>query len=167
MFTIIEEEGAPLVLKETFIAWVEGSVGSNQYRNVYVRKDMYRTRHDVIDDGDLACALYVSSMLHSFNLINGGIHTTVSLTEKDMVESGWVRVPKPVSSCVVVWDEKIGDDGTSHRHIGICLNRKMAVSNCPVSKSPQKHGIHDLLDHEGRRRKVLTYYAHRELVNRF
>lgn len=158
MQTILKEEGYPLALLESYMAMVEGSVGSAQWRHLYVRRE--EDALDVIDDGDLACAYYVSSILHTFNLIDGGVHTTVVEIEHDLLQSGWSLVEEPCPGAIVFWGEKMGDDGRVHRHLGICTSDCMAVHHDAKTKSPKREPIWSLVDHSGNQRPVEKFYFH-------
>lgn len=161
MYTIKTEENAPLALLETFLTVTRKSVGCEMFQTLYV------TRHngleDVIGNGDLACAYYVSSILHMFNLIKGGVHTTVSMTVNDMLDSAWsVSLgSQPQPGDIVVWEEKLSSsDRKVHRHIGICIDSVHAVSNDSKTGVPALHRINGLLDQNGKERGVEAYYTH-------
>jgi len=162
MKTVLLEESHPVHLKKTFLAMIEGSVGSNQYCFLYI--DHPDGPKDVIFDGDLACAFYVSSILTLCNLIAGGVHTTVDETIKDLIQSGWTASLKPCAGAIVIWSLKLSDsDKAMHRHIGICTDKRFAVSTKPALRSPQKHGIWSLKTHTGQKREVEGYYIHPDL----
>lgn len=163
LYTVEKEEASPLAVLETFLAVVEGSVGTHQYRTLFVNKN--GKLDDVIGNGDLACAFFVSSVLHMFNLIDNGVHTTVVFTTEDMLDSGWKMTDKPVPGAVVVWASKLSDtDGKTHRHIGICLDAEYAVSTDPKVRAPVKHGIKDLKLANGQQRPIEAYFVHPSLA---
>lgn len=163
MYTIPEEENQPLAVLDTYLAMVVGSIGSNQYRNLYVGNKKTNNHEDVIQDGDLACAYYVSSLLYLMNLINKGVHSTVPVTESDMVDSGWKKIDSPRAGAVVVWEGKLGSDGAEHKHIGFCLDENDCVSNSPEHRAPKRHCIFDLSHHDGTSRGVEAFYFHPDL----
>ncbi|MFZ2252819.1 MAG: hypothetical protein WAW13_01440 [Minisyncoccia bacterium] len=158
MKTILKEEGYPLTLLKTYLAMVAGSVGSKMFRKLYVTTP--DGSNDVIGDGDLACAFYVSSMLSLCGLIHGGVHTTVTETIQDLVASGWVEINAPKSGAVVVWESQVGTDGAAHRHIGIALSNMIALSNVSKLRQP---GLHDMGC--GKHRSVEKVYFHPKLEN--
>jgi hypothetical protein len=158
MLTIQKEEGCPVALLPTYLAMVEGSIGSNQYRKLFVCGPTGVI--DVIGDGDLACALFVSSMLYLCDLAVGGIHTTVDETVKDLETSGWYAVPEPCPGCVIVWASKLGSDGKRHRHIGIAVDSATAVSNSAEKRVPKMHGIRNLYVAGGEIRPIEAIYYH-------
>lgn len=160
---MLEEEGRPLAVYESYLEMIKNSVGSKMFQSVFVQ-DGNRVI-DVTDKGDLACANYVSSVLSHFRLIACPFYTTVDKTLEDMILSGWVRCDTAVAGAVVVWKGKTCSDGLSHKHIGFCLDETQAVSNCPVERSPRKHGIHCLLDGK-RERAVEAFFVYLEFKNR-
>lgn len=156
--TFEKEEKHPLDLKASFLAMVNNSVGTEMFRNLY--RETPDGPDDVINDGDLACAFSISALLSMFGLIKGGIHTTVIETEYDLNHSGWKVSDTPVPGAVVVWGEKMGDDGRTHRHIGICVDDTFALNNVASKKSLQLSDINSLQDHNGNTRPVLYFYKH-------
>lgn len=156
--TFEKEEGFPLAIKASFLAMVRNSVGTEMFRNLY--RETPDGPEDVIFDGDLACAFSISAILSTFGLIKGGIHTTVDATIWDLVHSGWKVCDTPSAGAVVLWGEKMGDDGRTHKHLGICIDTKCALNNVAAMKSLQIVELNSLVDHEGNPRPVLWYYKH-------
>ena len=134
---VIIEDSKKLKIKprqfDTYMAVVKNSQGSNIWRNLYADVDGKKT--DVMEDGWLSCAFYVSSILHMFKFIKE-IHSTVASTVKDMEKSGWKRISKPVTGSVIVWKE--GKNTNGHKHIGFYVDRGQAISNDSWKKSPCK-----------------------------
>ncbi len=155
MKTVIIEEGYPLSLFDTYLAQIRGSVGTNQYRKLFITKP--EGIHDVIDDGDLACAYYVSAILTLFDLIQGGVHTTVTQTIVDLEASGWYKSRKLQVGSVVVWKPKLCTDGLQHRHIGFYIGQKMAVSNVAKLRTPAVHHV----TYSGTREIEEIYFHHK------
>lgn len=140
MKTILKEEGYPLALRETYFAYIKGSIGSHQYRKLFVNKEGELL--DVIDDGDLACAHYVSSILTLCGLMKGGVHTTVKETIIDLKRSGWKKIDFLLPGSVLVWAPKHCTDGKEHAHIGFCLPNGNAVSNSSSAGTPVEHDVY-------------------------
>ena len=138
MHSILEEEGHPVAILDSLLAMIRQSVGSYQYRTLFVRTSGQKAV-DVIGDGDLACALYVSALLSLFRLMHGGIHTTVAWTIKDLMDSGWYEDNALQPGSVIIWAEKLCTDGLHHRHIGFFMGDDLAISNDPRNRSPQVH----------------------------
>lgn len=143
MKTVFLEEGWPLATLSTLLALVKNSIGSNQYLSLYV--DMTQNgavKHfDVIENGRFACAYYASSVLTLMNLLEGGVHTTVAETEKDLTESGWYNIATPIPGSVIVWADKVASDGKPHLHIGFYLEEDMVVSTDGNTGLPTKHHV--------------------------
>jgi len=74
-----------LILVKTYLAAIENSVGSKMFRNLYAKVN--GKNKDITENGNLSCALYVSSLLYLFKLIKD-IHATVSGTLGDLKRSG-------------------------------------------------------------------------------
>lgn len=161
MQSFLKEEEYPLALRESLLAVLEGSLGTAMFRTLYRTLDS--GPEDVINDGDLGCAFYVSTILSMFELIAHGVHTTVQVTLEDMEESGWQKVETPEPLAIVLWGEKQGDDGRPHFHIGFCVDGVSAIEHSAVTKSPRKIGIMELTLHDGSLRPPLSYYVHPKL----
>lgn len=159
MQSILKEEGYPLALLKTYLAMVAGSSGSKMFRKLYVTTPDGDT--EVIGDGDLACAFYVSSILTLCGLIQGGVHTTVTETIEDLVASGWIEIDTPKPGAVVVWESRVGTDGSVHRHVGFALSTLVAMSNVSELRQP---GLHDMGFGE-KSRPVEKVYFHPKLAN--
>lgn len=127
----------PLVLKN-FLTAARGSHGSKIFQKLYFT-DGKKTK-DILKNGDLSCAFFVSSLLKIFSLI-GNVHATVDGTIKDMANSGWEKINRPIPGAVVVWGPKETEDGTVHRHIGICLGNNKAISNRAEKRTPVIHAL--------------------------
>lgn len=126
-------KASPVVLlpKESYLAMIRNSVGTNIFRNLYALVD--GEKQDIVKDGDFSCAFFVSSILHQFNLV-ALPHATVAGLEKDLKSSGWKRVRIPRVGCVVVWEPK---------HIGFYIGGGKAISNDSRKGSPRVHPYHN------------------------
>jgi hypothetical protein len=136
--------------RKTLFKLIENSIGTKLFRNNYFFVD--GKSRDLLRNGELSCAFYVSSILYLLKLIKD-IHTTVQGTIKDMEGSGWYKIEKPKKGAVVLWDK----NKTGHYHLGFCWDKNKAISNVSSKKSPNSHP----LNHQGR--KILAFYYHKEL----
>jgi len=136
--------------RKTLFKLIENSIGTKLFRNNYFFVDS--KSKDLLKNGDLSCAFYVSSILYLLKLIKD-IHLTVQGTVKDLEESGWYKIKKPKKGAVVLWDK--GKHG--HYHLGFYWNKKKAVSNISSKKSPSFHPL------KYENRKTLAFYFHKEL----
>ena len=149
-----------LLKKKTYLKSIENSLGANTYRNCYALVD--GEEKDILKNGDLSCAFYVSSILLMAGLIKE-IHTTVSGLLRDMESSGWEKTPESGEGDVLFWEEIQTADGR-HGHAGFFWGGDFAVSNNSKNGEPVKHK----LDFEGEAtagRKVIATYRHPKLID--
>jgi hypothetical protein len=144
----------PLIF-DSYIAVVKNSVGTNTFRNFYAQVD--GKNKDILQDGVLSCAFFVSSILLIFGLVNE-MHATIGRTVQDMERMGWVRIKKPRPGAVIVWEKEKFDDGLEHGHIGFYLGESRAVSNNTPTRVPKEHHW----TYDGKR-KVGTIWWHPDL----
>lgn len=124
-----------IILKDSYIQAIKNSLGSNLFRNLYARVN--GRRKDILEDGRLSCAIFVSSVLRNFSLISE-IHATVNGAEKDLQRSGWIKLTKPKPGAILVWEAKKYSDGY-HKHIGFFIGADKAVSNNTRKHRPVIH----------------------------
>ena len=130
---------ANLVLRrESFLAMIRNAVGANVYRTLYIRDE--RGKRDVLEDGDLSCAYFASSVLHQFKLIESP-HATVAGTVRDLEASGWQKVETPQAGDVLVWEKQEQGRSGAHTHIGFSVGGERAVSNDSFARVPQEHHL--------------------------
>ncbi len=123
------------LLFDTYLAMINNAVGSEMFKNGYASFD--GVKKDVLNDGELSCAIFVSSILAIFNLIDEP-HATVKSTATKMEEAGWQKTEDLKPGCVLVWEEKI-IDGQPHLHIGFYVGDEEAVSNSTEARVIAKH----------------------------
>ena len=122
-------------LKKTLVSTVNGSVGSKMFRKCHF--NIRNKSTEVLDNGDLACAFYVSTILIMFSLIKE-LHTTVLALEKDMIDSGWKRIENPRVGSVIIYGPKTYESGKIHRHLGFFVGAGKVVDNSSEKKMPVK-----------------------------
>ncbi len=121
----------------SYIKMIENSTGSNLFRNFYIKKS--GKKEDVMKDGELSCAFFVSSILLLFGLLDC-MHGTVEGTVKDMQKNKWEEIDTLKKGCVIVWEKKDNNnDGDFHYHIGFFIGNNKAVSNSFTKKTPLCH----------------------------
>ena len=113
------------ILFDTYIAVIKNSVGSKIFRNSYAKVNGKKI--DILKNGELSCAFFVSSVLALFplfELIKCPPHSTVDGTLKDLQQSGWQKIKKPKIGSIIVW----GKNHNSHKHIGFYIGNNKAIS---------------------------------------
>lgn len=138
------------LLFDTYLAVVKNSIRSHLFHNYFA--NVNGKKIDVLQDGTLSCAFFVSSILSMFNLIEK-FHATVESTQQDLKKSRWVKIEKPKPGAVIVWEAVDFGEGQMHKHIGFYIGKNKAISNSDKEKHPVEH---DWL-FEGKR-KVETIY---------
>jgi predicted nucleic acid-binding Zn finger protein len=130
-----KKEKVVLNFKENYLAMIGNSVGTRMFRNLFAR--VGKKKQDIVQDGFLSCAYFVSSILVIFGLIKEA-HATVEGTIKDMEKSGWKRVEKPKKGSVLVWEAK-EIRASLNKHIGFFVGRDRAISNNSEEGVPLIH----------------------------
>lgn len=141
---------------------IQNSVGSNLFRNFYCLVD--QQKKDILRNGELSCAFFVSSILVLNKLIFQG-HCTVNSTIKDLISFGWIEITQPKVGCILVWEPITFPDGEIHSHIGFYVGNNQAISNSPLHKSPIKHDWLYQDQKDSTKRKVVAIYWHPRLEN--
>lgn len=115
----------------TYLSFIKKSIDSKLFQNAFFSFNSKKT--DILENGNLSCAFFVSSILKIFSQINN-LHATVEGTVKDLENSGWKKLKTPKEGSVLVWEEKKG-----HKHIGFYLGKNKAVSNSSKKHAPEAH----------------------------
>jgi len=124
------------ILFDTYIAVIKNSVGSKIFRNSYAKINNKKT--DILQNGNLSCAFFISSILVLFKLIKE-IHGTVDGTVRDLEQSGWQKITKPKIGSVIVWEKIDFGNKDFHKHIGFYIGNNKAISNSSKWKYPTIH----------------------------
>ena len=148
----------PLLL-DTLLSVLEKSIGTKMFQTIWAEVDGRKI--DITEKGNLSCALFVSSILAMFDLVDK-VHTTVSGTVKAMEKSGWRSTKKLTPGVVIVWG-KSQDVSFDHQHIGFYLGDNVAISNNSKKKTPIKH--HVTFGRTGQKgyRSIAAIYKHPSL----
>jgi hypothetical protein len=150
-------------LSKTYLQTINNSVGSNLFRNLFAK--VGGVEKDILNDGELSCAYFVSHILLMFKLINEG-HATVKGTVRDMEQSGWVKIEDLREGAVLVWDASVQDEeGNMHDHIGFYIGDDQAISNSSSKRTPQRHFWTFAKEGEDGYRKVSAIYWNEKLVH--
>ena len=127
-----------ILAKENYLTAIQNSVGTNIFRNLYA--EVGSERKDLLNDGELSCALFTSSLLYLFKMITS-VHATVTSTVKDLENFGWFEIPETKKGAVIVWKKKDLGDGDPHPHIGFSLGGTRAISNNKTEGTPIEHAL--------------------------
>lgn len=122
----------------TYMARITGSVGSKAYRSVWAKVN--GTLQDITEDGIKSCALFVSTILHGFDLTEF-VHTGVPGTIVDLEKWGWKKISRLKPGAIVTWSGIQYADGLHHAHLGFVLNAKEAISMSDKTRTPVRHSI--------------------------
>lgn len=124
------------LLLQNYLNIVKSSVGSKIFRRLYFK--INNKKIDILRNGDLSCAFFVSSVLRIFGLISE-THATVAGTVKDMKKNGWYKISTPKPGAVIVYaPQKTPPSGETHRHIGFYIGKNTVISNSSRYKSPRR-----------------------------
>lgn len=131
------------LLFENYIALIRSSIDSILFQKFYCSVNGRKV--EVLDNGRLSCASYVTFILKLFSLVSD-LQITVHRAMDDMKRSGWDEIQEPKVGAVVVWEEKRSEvdqtsaiQASSHKHIGFYIGNGQAVSNSSLTKAPVVH----------------------------
>jgi hypothetical protein len=147
------------LFKKNFLMVIRNSAGTNMFRNFY-----YKNLGDVLKNGDLSCAFFVSTILLMFNFVDK-ISFRVVDTVADIQQKGWYKITKLRKGCIVVWNPVI-QNGGGHLHIGFYMGSGIAISNRSSLGVPGEHPvIYSGLDKNRQSKKVTirAIYWHQKL----
>jgi hypothetical protein len=120
----------------------ENSCGSNLFKNFFVNEK------DILANGDLSCAWFVSTVLVMIRLLDGVSFTVNGLIARLKGSQDWVeekfqneiQIEDLQPGDIILWNPIPFKKG-SHYHVGIYLGDEVAVSNRSLSGQPGKHGV--------------------------
>jgi|GEM_PF-1316494 len=138
----IPGEPGEVSLLKSYLTAVRRSVDSLQYRNLYM-EDESGNVIDILEDGNLSCAYYVTSVAHQFDLISG-IRTWVSEAVDELHRCGWHTIATPREGAILVYKERQTQSGSYHKHIGFKLDGVLAISHHDSVRRPRIHHETDL-----------------------
>ncbi len=90
---------------KNFLSMLDNAEGIKIFRHFYIQNDNGGII-DILQDGNLSCATFVSSILYLNHLISSQ-HTTVDSTIKDLLNSGWElsSFDNLSKGDILIWDE--------------------------------------------------------------
>ena len=116
--------------------------GIKIFKNFYIQENDGKIV-DILQNGNLSCAAFVSSILYINHLISSQ-HSTVDSTVKDLLNNGWAisEFSKLVKGDILVWEENEDQESKiMHKHIGFFIDNNTALSNDYKLGYPKLHEI--------------------------
>lgn len=145
-------------LSRSYLAAIENSVGAKTWQSFYAKVN--NEEQDVMRNGELSCAYFVSSILAIFGLIDRA-HATVDTTVEKLPQHGWEQVETPHPGDILVWETVTFEDDEAYPHIGFFIGHNQAISNSYEKRVPQKH---DWQFADTKPRKIVSVW-HKALAN--
>lgn len=129
-----EERVFKYLLPESYLTRIKNSVGTKMFKNFYVKEG--KRKFDVLNDGELSCAVFATHVLLSFSLIDK-LHFTVVRAVEDIESNNFKKVTlsKLKPGDVLVWAPSAED----HIHLGFYIGNRQAISTSKVKKEVVKH----------------------------
>lgn len=123
---------------ENYLQTIKNSCGTLMFRNVYIQDDQGQ-KVDVMQNGNLSCAIFVTSILCQFNKIDGR-HATVQGTVKALEKYNWTKenINNLEIGDILIWDIP-NDKSYIHQHIGFYIGDNLAISNSSENGFPIIH----------------------------
>lgn len=124
--------------QDSYLAMIHNAVGTNIFRTRYALVDGVKT--DILKNGVRSCALFVSSILNQFHLIESSVapHATIAGLERNMKNSGWHLTDTPQPGDIIFWEPILQDDDVNP-HIGFFVGDEQAISNDWQTRVPTQH----------------------------
>lgn len=155
----MEQKSIKLLPAESYLAFIKNSIGSNCFRNLFALVD--GEKKDILRDGELSCAYFVSAVLTIFKIIDRP-HTTVAGLVKTLSEStSWRKISlgdKLISGDVIVWEKLLDENNEWHEHVGFYVGNDQAVSNSSEDKTPILHHFTYGEEKGGSKRKLVAVF---------
>jgi hypothetical protein len=135
------EEKINQALYKSYVAAIKNSIGTRAFRQLYMYdKDADRVV-EVLQNGNLSCAYFVSSTLHHFGLLDN-FRVNVEETATAMKAQGWQTIKKPVPGSVIVWNKMYFKKSKKrHGHIGFFVGPHRAISTSSHLGYPVIHNL--------------------------
>jgi hypothetical protein len=134
-----------ILYKKSFLKAIENSIGSRQYNSLYAKfKDNGEVK-DILGDGEYSCAIFVSSVLALFKMIDEPRATVGSLRKFCDTNEKWIKInPDDIEAGdVIFWEKKKHKDETGNAHVGFASSSTEAVSTSYKEKKIVRHLIND------------------------
>ena len=146
-------------LFQTYLKMIENSPGTKLFNSAFVEDVRTGEVRDVLNDGELSCAFFVSGVLSLLGLMDRPHSTVKTVIDTLRGSKNWKEFDKKSlkNGDIIVWEVVTFEDGTQNEHIGFCLDTNKAVSTSYIEKSVVLHSI----DFDGKRKieKIFRYSA--------
>jgi len=129
-----------ILASKNIVSLAKRSLGSPIFQNLYATVD--GKEKDILRGGRFSCAFFISTILRQLDLIKEG-HAGVAGLKKDIIESDWQKIDKPILGSVVFYDpdssskDELYPEG--HPHVGVYIGNDTVISNSTEEKAPAKH----------------------------
>lgn len=133
---------------KNYMTTITALPGSQLFRHLYVI-DQNGQEFDAARDGEVSCAIVVSSIVLLFGWIDCP-HATVQSTIAALLRHGWSETKEPKPGDVILWSAS----GAENAHVGFYVDENCAISNIAMERVPGKH---KLMMSDGR--MPATYYT--------
>ncbi|MBU4422040.1 hypothetical protein KKB41_03745 [Patescibacteria group bacterium] len=149
-----------LEIFSSYIKAIKNSVGSKIFKNLFY---IIKGRSiDALQNGNLSCAYFVSTILRHFDLIKEW-RTSVDGLVEEMEECGWEKILKPRKGAVIVWEKMyFRHSGEWHGHIGFYIGGGWAISTSSFRRAPTAHPWQAYSGSQ-KKRKIIAIYWHKKL----
>ena len=144
-------------IAKTFLAMAKNSIGAKMFQNFY--GTINGKPKDLVKNGNLSCAFFISTLLHFFKLINDP-HLTVMGLLKDMEASNWRKVRQPKIGDILIWEPVDFGSGINHAHVGIFIGQNKAISNNSKTGKPARHHFTFGTKSGQPKRRITAVYRH-------
>jgi len=130
-----------ILKKETYFKMIENAEGTEMFKSLFVRHEESGEVEDILREGELSCAFFVSNLLLMFGWIDVPYANTRSI-RRVLLEHGWkdVGTEDIQMGDVIFWEETEHKSGR-YPHSGFALNEKEAISTSDKNHSVARQHI--------------------------
>ena len=111
------------LLYKNYLSMIEALPNNELFRHIYVKNENGE-EIDVTNNGQLSCAVVVSSVLCLIGWIDRP-HATVNSTLNKLFENAWTETNSPIKGDIILY----GEDKTGNKHLGFYIDNATAISN--------------------------------------
>lgn len=123
------------LLYKNYLSMIEALPNNELFRHIYVKNENGE-EIDVTNNGQLSCAVVVSSVLCLIGWIDRP-HATVNSTLNKLLENAWTETNSPIKGDIILY----GEGKTGNRHLGFYIDNATAISNSSQKGVPIKHDL--------------------------